>query len=137
VAIRGGEDVRMAVDDVGTGVGYVTSSLRASRFRFGGRGRVGDEENGSKAGSRDAVGRLLPASGDPSVAWCIEIGAIVLLRRLKSPTRTTWFALFRTMTEESRTTRAVTRQDTSYSKPAFNGFQTVMINRFEVVKNGW
>jgi hypothetical protein len=81
VAIRGGEDVRMAVDDVGTGVGYVTSSLRASRFRFGGRGSVGDEENGSKAGSKDAAGRLLPASGDPSVAWCIEVGAIVLLRK--------------------------------------------------------
>jgi hypothetical protein len=78
VAIRGGEDVKMAVDDVGTGVGYVTSSLRASRFRFGGRGSVGDEENGSKAGSRDAAGRLLPASGDPSVAWCIEIGSICL-----------------------------------------------------------
>jgi hypothetical protein len=83
VAIRGGEDVKIAVDDVGTGVGYVTSSLRASRFRFGGRGSVGDEENGSKAGSRDTAGRLLPASGDPSLAWCIEVGAIVLLRRLK------------------------------------------------------
>jgi hypothetical protein len=81
VAIRGGEDVKMAVDDVGTGVGYVTSSSRASRFRFGGRGSVGDEENGSKAGSKDAVGRLLPASGGPSVAWCIDVGAIVLLRK--------------------------------------------------------
>ena len=81
MAIRGGEDVRMAVDDVGTGVGYVTSSLRASRFRFRGRGSVGDEENGSKAGSRDAAGRLLPASGGPSVAWCIEVGSIALLRK--------------------------------------------------------
>ena len=93
MAIRGGEDVRMAVDDVGTGVGYVTSSLRASRFRFGGRGSVGEEENGSKSGSRDAAGRLLPASGGPSVAWCIEVGVIVLLRRLKSPTRTTLLRL--------------------------------------------
>ena len=100
MAIRGGEDVRMAVDDVGTGVGYVTSSLRASRFRFGGRGSVGDEENGSKAGSRDAAGRLLPASGDPSVAWCIEVGAIVLLRKTeKSPRARLCFALFRTKTE--------------------------------------
>ena len=108
MAIRGGEDVRIAVDDVGTGVGYVTSSSRASRFRFGGRGSVGDEENGSKAGSRDTAGRLLPASGGPSLAWCIELGAIVLLRRPKSPTRTTCFALFRTKAEESRTTRVVT-----------------------------
>ena len=107
MAIRGGEDVRMAVDDVGTGVGYVTSSLRASRFRFGGRGSVGDEEDGSKAGSRDAAGRLLPASGDPSVALWIEVGAIVLLRRPKSPTRTACFALFPDKTE-SRTRRAVT-----------------------------
>jgi hypothetical protein len=67
VATRGGEDDSMAVDDVGTGVGYVTSSLRASRLRFGGRGSVGDEENGSKAGRRDAAGRLLPATGDPSM----------------------------------------------------------------------
>jgi hypothetical protein len=39
--------------------------------------------------------------------------------------------------EESRTTRVVTCQETSYSKPAFNGFQTVMVNRFEGVKGGW
>lgn len=62
---RGGEDDNMAVDDVGTGVGYVTSSLKASRLRLGGRGSVGDEETGSKAGSRVAAGRLLPATGDP------------------------------------------------------------------------
>jgi hypothetical protein len=66
VATRGGEDDNMAVDDVGTGVGYVTSSLKASRLRFGGRGSVG-EETGSKAGSRAAAGRLLPATGDPSM----------------------------------------------------------------------
>ena len=67
MARRGGEDDNMAVDDVGTGVGYVTSSLRASRLRFGGRGSVGEDDNGSKAGRRDAAGRLLPATGDPSI----------------------------------------------------------------------
>lgn len=68
MATRGGEDDRMAVDDVGTGVGYFTSSSRASRLRFGGRGSVGDEENGSKAGSRVPADRLLPATGEPSMA---------------------------------------------------------------------
>lgn len=67
MATRGGEDDSMAVDDVGTGVGYVRSSFKASRLRFRGRGRAGDEESGSKAGRRDAAGRLPPADGGPSM----------------------------------------------------------------------
>jgi hypothetical protein len=110
VAIRGGEDVRMAVDDVGTGVGYVTSSLRASRFRLGGRGSVGDEESGSKAGSRDAAGFLLPVSGGSSVAWCPDVGAIILAAKIekKVPRARLCFVLFQAKTEESRTTEVVT-----------------------------
>lgn len=63
VLILGGEEDSIAVEEVGTGVGYVTSSLRTSRLRFRGLGSAGDE-NGSKAGSREATGRLLPATGE-------------------------------------------------------------------------
>lgn len=44
----------MAVDEVGTGVGYVETSSQGSRAnRLIGRGSGGDED-GSKGGSRDA-----------------------------------------------------------------------------------
>lgn len=60
-ATPGGEDDRIWVDEVGTGVGYFkTSGSRATRFE--GRGREGDELKGSKAGSREA-GRFMPATG--------------------------------------------------------------------------
>ena len=42
----------MAVDEVGTGVGYLKSSSNTSRFRLSGRGSEGDEDSGSNAGSR-------------------------------------------------------------------------------------
>lgn len=60
---RGGDDDMIWVEDVGTGVGYIAVIARSSRAtRFWGRGRGGDELNGSKAGSREA-GRLIPAAG--------------------------------------------------------------------------
>ena len=52
----------MRVDEVGTGVGYVTAA-EEPRARFKARGRTGEEENGSKAGSRDAAGLFTPAMG--------------------------------------------------------------------------
>jgi hypothetical protein len=47
------------------GVGYLIAwppSLKALRARFNGRGREGDEDSGSKAGSREAL-RFTPATG--------------------------------------------------------------------------
>ena len=50
----------MPVLEVGMGVGYFRYAL-AVACRFAGRGRAGDEENGSNAGSRDGAGRFTPA----------------------------------------------------------------------------
>ena len=58
----------MAVEDVGTGVGYLRSSVKTSRLRLSGRGRTGEEESGSKAGNSEAGGFLLLESGDGSLA---------------------------------------------------------------------
>lgn len=52
---REGEEVSIAVEEVGTGVGYVVCSSNASRFLFRGLGRAGEEEKGSNAGSKDDV----------------------------------------------------------------------------------
>ena len=61
MVVRGGDDDRIWVDDVGRGVGYFDTTPWFSRAtRFWGRGREGDELNGSKAGNRDA-GRFIPA----------------------------------------------------------------------------
>jgi hypothetical protein len=50
---RGGEDGRMPVEDVGTGVGYDTcSSSMALNLRLLGSPR-GEDEKGSKAGSNE------------------------------------------------------------------------------------
>ncbi len=65
--MRGGEEDRIPVVEVGTGVGYF--SYAASRREgensaclFEGLGRPGEEEKGSKAGSSDGAGRLTPAA---------------------------------------------------------------------------
>lgn len=63
IATRGGDEDMIWVDEVGTGVGYIETMPWSSRAtRFCGRGRVGEELNGSKAGSKDA-GRFTPATG--------------------------------------------------------------------------
>jgi hypothetical protein len=74
---RVGEEVRMAVEDVGTGVGYVVCSSNASRFRFGGLGRAGEDENGSKAGSRKVVGLLAADDGDAAASDNVVEGAML------------------------------------------------------------
>ena len=64
---RGGEDVGIRVEEVGTGVGYERSlkDLEGDAWarRLVGRGNCGDEE-GSKAGSREGAGRFTPATGE-------------------------------------------------------------------------
>lgn len=49
------------VEEVGTGVGYETMPWFSRATRFCGRGSVGEELNGSKAGSNEA-GRFTPAT---------------------------------------------------------------------------
>lgn len=64
--MRGGDDDKIPVVEVGTGVGYFSyaTSRREgenSVCLFDGLGRPG-EEKGSKAGSSDGAGRLTPAA---------------------------------------------------------------------------
>lgn len=58
--MRDGEEERMAVEEVGTGVGYVGCSFNASRLRFRVLGSDGEDDNGSNAGRRDAADFLEP-----------------------------------------------------------------------------
>lgn len=60
----GGEEVGTKVEEVGTGVGYVEIPPSDSRARrFTGRGRVGEDVNGSNGGSSEA-GRFVPAAAE-------------------------------------------------------------------------
>ena len=75
---REGEDVRIAVEEVGTGVGYVVcSSNAASRVRFSGLGNAGEDEKGSKAGRRDVVVLFDPGVGDAGPSGRVAEGAMV------------------------------------------------------------
>jgi len=55
----------MPVVDVGTGVGYFKKASPCEgedrAWRFEGRGKAGEDESGSNAGSREGAGRLTPA----------------------------------------------------------------------------
>lgn len=53
----------MPVVEVGMGVGYLIEADPDPRALLSGRGRTGDEDNGSKAGRSDGAGRLTPATG--------------------------------------------------------------------------
>lgn len=68
----------MAVEDVGTGVGYVVCSSRASRVRLSGLGRAGEDESGSKAGRRAVAGRLEPDLGETAASASVVEGAMLL-----------------------------------------------------------
>jgi hypothetical protein len=67
---RTGELDRIPVLEVGMGVGYLRRALRLPLplplpvfWRFSGRGRPGDDESGSNAGSREGADRFCPAAG--------------------------------------------------------------------------
>lgn len=66
----------MRVEEVGTGVGYSCLWCFAGDAWvrcFAGRGRAGEEENGSNAGSNDGAGRFWPATGETGKGtWCGE-----------------------------------------------------------------
>ena len=69
--VRDGDELGTTVEDVGTGVGYSFESGIESRGRFNGRGKVGEEESGSKAGRREAAGRLTPAAGGRETSFLL------------------------------------------------------------------
>ena len=79
----GGDDGRMPVEDVGTGVGYcLTSSRRSSNLRLVGRGRPGEEERGSNAGSSDGRrGAELGASVDCTAALPCTLESVMVCSR--------------------------------------------------------
>ncbi len=76
VRMRDGEDVKMAVEDVGTGVGYVVCSSNASRFRLRGLGKAGEDENGSNAGNREVAGLLEPGVGEAAASGTVVEGGM-------------------------------------------------------------
>lgn len=80
----GGEEVGIIVDEVGTGVGYVTGSDKESWDRLRTRGSAGEEENGSNAGSRAAAGLFTPATGGTVVIIRFGEGAILAPGRFRS-----------------------------------------------------
>jgi len=59
----------MAVEEVGTGVGYMAFSSRASRFRLRGLGSAGEDDSGSKAGRSEVARRFEPGAGDAWFLW--------------------------------------------------------------------
>lgn len=69
--IPGGDEERIPVLEVGTGVGYLRYAVLpiepARACRLTGRGSPGEEERGSKGGRRVGAGRLVPAAGGGSV----------------------------------------------------------------------
>lgn len=92
----GGEDERMPVLEVGTGVGYFRYASLAVAWRLAGRGRPGDEESGSKGGRSVGGGRLVPAAGaaggsvgsgrfggDESIASEVSRGELAVVRCLE------------------------------------------------------
>lgn len=70
-----GEEVGIRVDEVGTGVGYVTFLEGDSRILLLTRGKAGEGDSGSNAGSNDAADLLTPATGGMFVI-CFGDGAI-------------------------------------------------------------
>lgn len=49
------------MSDLGHGCN-LSSSVGETRVRFGGRGKEGDDEEGSKAGNNEGAGRFVPAT---------------------------------------------------------------------------
>ena len=84
---RGGEEDGRRVEEVGIGVGYnclpdvAGAGGDAWARRFVGRGRDGEEEKGSKAGSSDGAGRFMPATGEGGKGT--RCGEEVILSQLK------------------------------------------------------
>lgn len=73
----GGDDERIPVVEVGTGVGYLLNDLSKpgeGARRFDGRGNPGEEENGSKAGRSDGAGRFTPEIGGNEGCTLILLG---------------------------------------------------------------
>jgi hypothetical protein len=79
IGIRGGDEERIPVVDVGIGVGYFRYA--ASRCDgdktaclLEGRGRAGEEDRGSKAGRSEGAGRLTPAVAGEDACRLILLG---------------------------------------------------------------
>lgn len=78
-AARGGEELSICVDEVGTGVGYVRVSSKTSRVRFSGRGKAGDEDRGSNAGSKEEIDLFISGTGRAASSGVLEGGVMVYI----------------------------------------------------------
>lgn len=86
----GGEEDMIPVEEVGTGVGYFWSEATFSEsetrtWRLAGRGKPGEEENGSNGGSNDGVGaeRFTPATGDTWPVALFGVDFMLLVQCLR------------------------------------------------------
>ena len=86
----GGEEDIIPVEEVGTGVGYfwlegTFSDGKTRAWRFAGRGKPGEEENGSNGGNNDGVGagRFTPATGDTGPVARFGVDFIMLVQCLR------------------------------------------------------
>ncbi len=90
-AIRGGDDERIPVVDVGIGVGYFRYASRLdgddTACLFEGRGRAGEEDRGSKAGSSEGAGRLTPAVAGEDARRFILLGEESIMTTVRVPLR--------------------------------------------------
>ena len=89
-ATCGGDEERIPVVDVGIGVGY----FRYAVFRcegentaclLEGRGKAGEEDSGSKAGSREGAGRLTPAVAGEDACRFILLGEESIMATVGMP----------------------------------------------------
>jgi len=75
----------MPVLEVGTGVGYLRNAPEVA-WRFVGRGKPGDDENGSNAGRSEGAGRFTPAvvgSEGSSALLAVAAGEESILNRFR------------------------------------------------------
>ena len=94
-AIRGGEEDRIPVVEVGTGVGYFWKAFSRSKGEYracllDGRGSPGEEE-GSNAGRSDGAGRFTPAV-EAGGFWPLR--ALILLGEESMITDISWGVLW-------------------------------------------
>lgn len=68
-------------------MGYVAGSSKTSLLRFSGLGSAGEEDKGSKAGSREVVGRFAAGDLEAAVSGRVVEGAMLSSRHQLPSTR--------------------------------------------------
>jgi hypothetical protein len=88
--IRGGDEDRIPVVDVGIGVGYFWYAAsrcdgEKTACLLEGRGKAGEEDRGSKAGNNEGAGRLTPAVAGEDACRLILLGEESIMATVREP----------------------------------------------------